>query len=222
MKKLLSFIMAVAFCAILAVPAFALDVTEVKSASDPLSEAPAMKHVQKVGPVTFSNYVSHTEDEGYDANDKPISGYIVTIGTDGCMKTDEANSDFIWYVLEFNFDGTEDTKYSVKTDEVYVPVPGSFNTLNVWDIETFADGRAEDGTWPGGIVWQFKEDKTNGSDDGVYKDVKRIKAVINGEEYYYIVRVVNTEVFADTPVSQIPKEPAKTPVTWKFVKSKTD
>ena len=93
MKKLISGVLALVMAAsLLAVPVSAGGPSKVTYLDEkrlyPMSEAPEMDYTRTIGPVTFSNVASVTEQDRLDAYGKPIHVYFVTLGVGGCMRAD--------------------------------------------------------------------------------------------------------------------------------------
>ena len=90
MKKLLSVILAsVLLAGNLMLPTSAATVRYYDEKKlYPMSEAPAMDYTRTIGPVTFSNVGAVNEFWTEDANGETIKVYDVSMGVNGCMRSD--------------------------------------------------------------------------------------------------------------------------------------
>ena len=197
MKKKISMVLVILLLmASMPLSAFAADDLP-KAVVKPLSEAPAMEHTRNIGPVTFSNVVSVEEKAWEDYYGEPIHLYYVTLGvgtsSHATMKCDDDDVEFYYYdTWGFNLEkyGRTDTEYT--TGEVGIFSTGYFATadLTFFSVLPYANERDRNGNWNGGLVWEFLMDREH-TNMGVYRRMHDVKAVVNGEPYYYKILLTN-------------------------------
>ena len=156
--------------------------------------APTMEHTQKVGGVTFSNFVSQREVISKDVDGKDIPVYVVEIGPNGCMRSDVDNTDFIYW-----FTGTWNSynSYNGKSQGVYTD-KGAWNgdyrteTLDMHNITAYPSTKNSSGTWSKGLTWQYGEFSTE------YVDHNKYNVTVNqgSNVYHYFIKVVQNPVYS--------------------------
>lgn len=171
--------------------------------------APTMEHTQKVGGVTFSNFVSQKEIVAKDTNSVDIPVFVVEIGPNGCMRSDVDNTDFIYWSAG---SWGASNPYNGETYGVYTD-KGAWNgdyrteTLDMHNITPYPSTKNSNGTWSKGLTWQY------GDFDTEYVDYNKYRVTVNEGKnvYYYYIKVVQNPVYStntETPQTTTPSQSA--------------
>ncbi|MCQ5128801.1 leucine-rich repeat protein [Butyricicoccus faecihominis] len=170
--------------------------------------APTMEHTQKVGGVTFSNFVSQKEIVAKDTNSVDIPVFVVEIGPNGCMRSDVDNTDFIYWSAG---SWGASNPYNGETYGVYTD-KGAWNgdyrteTLDMHNITPYPSTKNSNGTWSKGLTWQY------GDFDTEYVDYNKYRVTVNEGKnvYYYYIKVVQNPVYStNTETSVTPSTPSQ-------------
>lgn len=158
--------------------------------------APTMEHTQKVGGVTFSNFVSQREVTSKDANGKDISVYVVEIGPNGCMRSDVDNTQFLYYCSIWN------SEYPYLTNEPHYSTSGYTTKLETYKITAYPSTKNSNGTWSKGLTWQY------GDFDTYYGDYNKYSVVVTqgSNTYYYYVKVIQNPVYPQEKLPDIQQQ----------------
>lgn len=170
----------------------------------PATNFPTMEYTKTIGPVTFSNYVSHQETKPLDANGKTINATWVKISANGSMRADKDNTEFrFWWSGSGGWNANDNSKHKndITTDS------GAWNgdwatvTLKTFNITPYATTKTN-GTWSKGLTWQFAyNSKSNNNDFAITVEV-------NGQKYYYYVSVVADKPTGSATTPTTPTTPA--------------
>jgi len=182
-----------------------VDGTSSTNPSTPITEFPKMEYTKTLGPVTFSNYVSHEERNLNDAQDKNITVTWVRISDKGSMRADYDNTEFILHL--FDAWNSNDEKDTGRTDNTF----GMGNwTLKSWDITPYKTTKTN-GTWSKGLTWQFSYNtmENNNTD----RNTHRITIETNGKKYYYYISVVTDKPTGSTTTPTTPTVPTTATAT---------
>lgn len=184
--------------------------TSTTSPTNPPSQntaAPTMEHTQKVGGVTFSNFVSQREVVSKDAYGKDVNVYVVEIGSNGCMRSDVDNTDFIyWFTGSWNAYNS----YNGKSQGVYTD-KGAWNgdyrteTLDMHNITAYPSTKNSNGTWSKGLTWQYGEFNTQ------YVDYNKYIVTVNQDSnvYHYFIKVIQNPVYPQEKLPDIQQQPSQ-------------
>ncbi|MFV0517424.1 MAG: leucine-rich repeat protein [Aminipila sp.] len=167
---------------------------------------PTMEYTKSIGPVTFSNYVSHQAIKPWDANEKEINATWVKISDNGCMRADQNNTEmyyFPWFGWNAPYLDTLGNPQVGKTDNTFYNGYWATFTLKDKNITPYPSTKTK-GTWSKGLTWQFKY-------DAQYTDHNsfNITVEVNGKKHYYAVTVVKDKPTAPTT----PTTPTTPPAT---------
>lgn len=138
-----------------------------------------MEYTKSIGPVTFSNYVSHKAITPLDANGKTINAIWVKISDKGSMRADKDNTEFLYHYAD-GWNGTRENRIG-RTDNRYGEESW---TLKRDDIIPYATTKSN-GTWSKGLTWQFNYDYLDTTSNSFDLTVEQ-----GGQKYYYAVTVV--------------------------------
>jgi len=212
MKKWISgLLVLVMLVGMMAVPASAGGPSKVTYLDEkrlyPMSEAPEMDYTRTIGPVTFSNVASVTEQDRTDAYGKPIHVYFVTLGVGGCMRAD-VDAEFFYLTSESNYSYvhteikeiiganqnpvfTDDHNQMKTNTAAWRKVNGGFILLKRSNdyINAFAGSRKADGSWPAGLTWQFDWHEEELRDSTLYWKIYEMQVKAGNEMWYYMVSV---------------------------------
>lgn len=174
--------------------------TSTTSPTNPPSQntaAPTMEHTQKVGGVTFSNFVSQREVTSKDANGKDIPVYVVEIGPNGCMRSDVDNTQFL-----YSAGGTWNDEYPFLTNEPHHYASGHTATLQTYNITAYPSTKNSNGTWSKGLTWQYGEFNTQ------YVDYNKYNVTVNqgSNTFYYFVKVIQNPVYPQEKLPDIQQQ----------------
>ena len=145
----------------------------------PSTNFPTMEYTKTLGPVTFSNYVSHQNVTLTDANDNKIDVTWVKISDKGSMRADKDNTEFKYHYSE-PWNTTNELDVG-RTDNTF----GSGHwSLSQRGVAPYATTKSN-GTWSKGLTWQFNYNAQYTNQNSFDITVEQ-----GGQKYYYAVTVV--------------------------------
>lgn len=168
---------------------------------------PAMDYTKQIGPVTFSNYVSHREFTGRDANNKDVTVTLVNISKDGCMRADKDNTEFrFWWSGSGGWNANDNAthKNDITTDSGALNGDWRTETLKMWNITPYATTKSN-GTWSKGLTWQFGYDA-----EYIGHNNFKITVEQGGQKYLYYVVVGTDKPTGTSTTPTTPTTPATT------------
>ncbi|MEL7623183.1 MAG: leucine-rich repeat protein [Clostridiales bacterium] len=177
----------------------------------PATSFPPMNYTKTLGPVTFSNYVSHQEVTPLDANGQNVNVTWVKIGDKGSMRADKDNTEFTYWwggSGGWNANKNSEHKNDITTDSGAWNGDWRTETLQMWNITPYATTKSNN-TWSKGLTWQF-----NYNAQYTNQNSFNITVEVDGQKYYYAVSV-RKEGPAAIPVSELPKTATAVPTNSK-------
>lgn len=173
--------------------------TPTEPTTPPATNFPTMEYTKSIGPVTFSNYVSHQQVNPLDANGNKIDATWVKISDKGSMRADKDNTEFLYNC--YDAWNTTNEKNIGRTDNTFGNGLSNNITLKTWNITPYATTKSN-GTWSKGLTWQFGY-------NAVYTTNNSFKITVenNNQKYYYYVTVVTDKPTQTTPTT--PTAPSK-------------
>ncbi len=178
------------------------DSTSPTTPTDPTTPSttfPTMEYTKQIGPVTFSNYVSHKDITPLDANGKTINAIWVKISDKGSMRADKDNTEFKYHYSE-PWNTTNELDVG-RTDNTFGSGHWSLSQRGVTPYAT----TKSNGTWSKGLTWQFNYNAQYTNQNSFDITVEQ-----GGQKYYYAVTVVTDKPTQTTPTT--PTNPT-TPAT---------
>lgn len=163
----------------------------------PSTNFPTMEYTKSIGPVTFSNYVSHRDITPLDANGKTVNVIWVKISDKGSMRADKDNTEFLYHYA-YGWNATKEIAIG-RTDNRYGEASW---TLTRDDITPYATTKSN-GTWSKGLTWQFSYDYLDTTSNSFDVTVEQ-----GGQKYYYAVTVVTDKPTQTTPTNPTPANKA--------------
>lgn len=153
--------------------------TPTDPTTPPATTFPTMEYTKTLGPVTFSNYVSHTQSNPSDANGNKIDVTWVKISDKGSMRADKDNTEFKYHYSE-PWNTTNELDVG-RTDNTFGSGHWSLSQRGVTPYAT----TKSNGTWSKGLTWQFNY-------NAQYTNQNSFKITVenNNQKYYYYVTVV--------------------------------
>ncbi|NYB73769.1 leucine-rich repeat protein [Sedimentibacter hydroxybenzoicus DSM 7310] len=176
------------------------DNTSPTTPTDPTTPAtnfPTMEYTKQIGPVTFSNYVSHTQSNPSDANGNKIDVTWVKISDKGSMRADKDKTEFKYHYSE-PWNTTNELDVG-RTDNTFGSGHWSLSQRGVTPYAT----TKSNGTWSKGLTWQFNY-------NAQYTNQNSFKITVenNNQKYYYYVTVVTDKPSGSTTTPTNPTTPA--------------
>lgn len=163
----------------------------------PATNFPTMEYTKPIGPVTFSNYVSHQNVTPTDANGNKIDVTWVRISDKGSMRADKDNTEFLFHYA-YGWNATKEIAIG-RTDNRYGE---AFWTLTRDDITPYPTTKSN-GTWSKGLTWQFSYDYLDTTSNSF-----KITVENNNQKYYYYVTVVTDKPTGSTTTPTTPDRKA--------------
>lgn len=163
----------------------------------PATNFPTMEYTKSIGPVTFSNYVSHTQSNPSDANGNKIDVTWVKISDKGSMRADKDSTEFKYHYSE-PWNTTNELDVG-RTDNTFGSGHWSLSQRGVTPYAT----TKTNGTWSKGLTWQFNY-------NAQYTNQNSFKITVenNNQKYYYYVTVVTDKPSGSTTTPTNPTTPA--------------
>ena len=176
--------------------------TPTDPTTPPATNFPTMEYTKSIGPVTFSNYVSHKDITPLDANGKTINAIWVKISDKGSMRADKDSTEFLYNA--FDLWNTTNEKSIGRTDNKFGNgrVQGDDVTIKTYKITPYPTTKTN-GTWSKGLTWQFNYNAQYTNQNSFDITVEQ-----GGQKYYYAVTVVTDKPSGSTTTPTTPTTPA--------------